>query len=55
MGNGGYFPKFVSLEVVPYTDGIELSTLQLARDIPQKYLTAISYEGKSVFRENLIA
>ena len=43
----GYFQKFVSPEVVPYTDGIALSsTLQLAQDIPQKYFTAISYEGK---------
>ena len=42
----GYFQKFVSPEVVPYTDGIALSsTLQLAQDIPPKYFTAISYEG----------
>ena len=47
----GYFQKFVSLEVVPYTDGIALSSiLQLARDIQQsKYFTAISYEGKGRF------
>jgi hypothetical protein len=46
----GYFQKFVSHEVVPYTDGIVLSsTLQLAQDIPQKYFTAISYEGKCRF------
>ena len=43
----GYFQKFVSPEVVPYTDGIALSsTLQLAQDVPQKYFTAISYKGK---------
>ena len=42
----GYFQKFVSPEVVPYTDGIALSsTLQLAQDIPPKYFTAINYEG----------
>jgi hypothetical protein len=46
----GYFQKFVSSEVVPYTDGIALSsTLQLAQDIPPKYFTAISYEGKCYF------
>ena len=46
----GYFQKFVSPEVVPYTDGIALSsTLQLAQDIPQKYFTAIRYEGKGRF------
>ena len=46
----GYFQKFVSPEVVPYTDGIALSsTLQLAQDIPQKYFTAISYEDKCNF------
>ena len=46
----GYFQKFVSPEVVPYTDGIALSsTLQLAQDIPQTDFTAISYEGKCRF------
>jgi hypothetical protein len=46
----GYFQKFVSPEVVPYSDGIALSyTLQLAQDIPPKYFTAISYEGKCRF------
>ena len=46
----GYFQKFVSPEVVPYTDGIALScALQLAQDIPQKYFTIISYEGKGRF------
>ncbi len=46
----GYFQKFVSPKVVPYTDGIALSsTLQLAQDIPHNYLTAISYEGKGRF------
>jgi len=43
----GYFQKFVSPEVVPYTDGI--ATLQLAQDIPQKYFTTIRYEGKGRF------
>ena len=34
---------------------INRSTLQLAQDIPQKYFTAISYEGKCrFFRANLI-
>jgi hypothetical protein len=46
----GYFQKFVSPEVVPYTDGIALSsTLQLAQDIPPKYFTATGYEGKCRF------
>ena len=47
----GYFQKFVSSQVVPYTDGIALSstTLQLDQGIPQKYFTAISYEGKCRF------
>ena len=34
----GYFQKFVSPEVVPYTDGIALSSTQLAQDTPHKYL-----------------
>ena len=46
----GYFQKFVSPKIVPYTDGIALSsTLQLAQDIPQQYFTAIRYEGKGRF------
>ena len=51
----GYSQKFVSPEVVPYTDGIAVSsTLQLSQDIPPKYFTAISYEGICrFFRANL--
>jgi hypothetical protein len=46
----GYFRKFVSLEAVPYSDEIALSSiLQLARNIQQKYCIAISYEDKGRF------
>ena len=47
----------MSPEVVPYTDGIALSsTLQLAQDIPPKGFTAITkLRGHmSFFRANLI-